>query len=145
MDSRNTRPANPRWRTAAILEKSINRDLRNGFTDLDDDMYWTPGSHRPSEFRVCEKPIWQTTITGSSLYLHNGRSSNDVDCFTRIRATRAISRKLCPVLSNHFRSGLAAMCGLVSNYLSFCSSNKMQNANLTDLGRLIRLHTSNKT
>ena len=41
----------------------ILRYLQNGLTKIwQDDVYLTPGPHRPSECRLCEKPRWRRPL-----------------------------------------------------------------------------------
>ena len=77
----NRRPTNPRWRTAAILKKSVKSlYLCNRLTDFDkiwySDAYWPLTVDRPLKFRIFENPKWRQSpsweITKRSRYLRNG-------------------------------------------------------------------------
>ena len=59
----NKRPRNPRWRTAAILKKPLNRYICNRFTDFDkiwySDAYWPLTADLWLKFRIFENPKWR--------------------------------------------------------------------------------------
>jgi len=54
---------NPRWRTAAILKKPLNRHLSNRWTDFAEIWHgkvdWPPTGNRPLKFRIFQKPRWR--------------------------------------------------------------------------------------
>jgi len=60
----NRRPTNPRWRTAAILKKTVKTlYLCNRLTDFDEiwysDAYWLLTADLPLNFRIFENPKWR--------------------------------------------------------------------------------------
>ena len=68
----NTHPTNPRWRTAAILEKNvISPYLCNCLTDFDEiwhgDAHWPLSAHRPLKFRMFENSRWRAAAASNGL------------------------------------------------------------------------------
>ena len=63
----NRRPTNPRWRTAAILKKTVKTPyLCNRLTDFDDiwysDVFWPLTADLPLKFRIFENPKWRRPL-----------------------------------------------------------------------------------
>ena len=57
----NRRPRNPRWRTAAMLKKTLNRHI--SATDFDEiwysDAHWPLTADLPLKFRIFKNPKWR--------------------------------------------------------------------------------------
>ena len=90
-----TCPANPRWRAAAILEKSINRDMfvtvwpiwtKFGIMTRT----WPLDTMGRQNVHCAKKRRWRSTITGSSLYLRYGWSVSTTGIGSRESARRRL-------------------------------------------------------
>ena len=66
----NSRPTNPRWRTAAILRTVKSLYLCSRLTDFNeiwhDDAYWPPTAERPLKFQIFENSRWRQLPSGKS-------------------------------------------------------------------------------